>query len=94
MIHTLLDNKATLSNIQKELKWLHQDSTFEDVVLFYFSGHISVIPFITKKQDAETTKILVPHDFRDKEERFIAVPDIVKELDQVNARNKIIIVDG
>lgn len=94
VIHTLLDNKATLSNIQKELKWLHQDSTFEDVVLFYFSGHISVIPFITKKQDAETTKILVPHDFRDKEERFIAVPDIVKELDQVNARNKIIIVDG
>ncbi len=94
VIHTLLDTEATLSNIQKELKWLHQNSTPEDIVLFYFSGHISLVPFTTEKQDAETTKILVPHDFRNKEERFIAVPDIVKELDKVNARNKIIIVDG
>lgn len=94
VIHTLLENKATLKNIQKELKWLHQKSTSEDTVLFYFSGHISTAHLTIETQEAETAKILVPHDFKDKEEIFIAVPDLVKELDKVNASNIIIIIDG
>lgn len=89
IIHILCDNEATLSNIQNKLIWLQNNSTSEDVVIFYYSGHQTKLSLNT-----ETVKILIPHDFKDKEERFLAFPTIVKELGQLSARHKLVIVDG
>ena len=88
-ITTLIDYEATTENIRNAMDVLRGKASKDDLVVFYFSGHIASID-----REKKVSKILFPTDGDIEKGRYIRISDVVEMMSKVGAKNALVVVDG
>lgn len=91
-IKLLTDKKATKQGIIDALDWLESVSTDEDVVVFTFAGHGSIVP--DDNGDERFDQVIVPQDAGDDYDDFISDDELNQELSEVKAKGMYIVIDS
>lgn len=93
-IRTLVNERASKSNILQRLEWLLETS--DPIKLFYYSGHGSQIPNRNYEEDKEADyldEILCPVDFSWSNEQYIVDDEIQSLIDtNLNPNHKLILI--
>jgi hypothetical protein len=88
-INSLLDEKATAKSIMSAIDALRGKVSKDDLVVFYFSGHVSSIG----KGD-NVSKVIFPTDGDFQKNRYIKISEIVEIIGTLSAKNALLVVDG
>ena len=88
-VSTLLDEQATTTNIKSAIDALRGKATKDDLVVFYFSGHITSVG-----KGKNISKIIFPTDGDIQKGSYIRISDIVESMSKVGAKNALVVVDG
>ena len=92
-IVTLVDGAASQAQIWDKVEWLINAPGPDDVVVFYYSGHMS-----TETEGNEGSKrsfkAIYPYDTHTVGKIYIKVPDLVATLARSKAKHIVIIVDA
>jgi hypothetical protein len=88
-IELLTDEKATTEGIKNAISGLRNKVSKDDLVIFYFSGHVATIG-----KDRERKKVLFPTDGDLEKGGYLSVSEVVEKLGAVGAKNSLVVVDG
>jgi metacaspase-1 len=66
---SLFNETANKNNILKKMRWLTEDTTPGDAIVFFFSGHGSTVP--NSQEDDQFDEVLCPYDFNEENGIFI-----------------------
>lgn len=88
-IAALLDEQATTTKIKSAIDALREKATKDDLVVFYFSGHITSVG-----KGKHISKIIFPTDGDIQKGNYIKVSDIIESIGKVGAKNALVVVDG
>ncbi len=101
-VKVLMDNQATLPNIDKAFKgWLGSGVKKDDKVLIYYSGHGTNIPDENGDEDDKVDEVLLLHDFRQVTRNGVETFDNVliddhfnELLKKIPSKNVLVMVDA
>lgn len=88
-IELLTDEKATTEGIKRAIAELRKKVTKDDLVVFYFSGHVATIG-----KDQELTKVMYPTDGDFEKGGYLRISEIVENISAIGAKNALVVVDG
>lgn len=63
VMHIVTDGRATRATILSELKWLVKGAKKGDLLVFYYSGHGSMMPDLTGEEPDKKDETICPHDY-------------------------------
>ena len=90
MVTELRDTAATRSAILEALRTLKKNATADDLVLFYYSGHVTSVPDIKGAETSGTTKALAPYDYANGS--LILLNEIIETLNGVTAKGRVVVI--
>ena len=95
-IRVLTDKDATRNNIKQVFKkWLISGSKGGDLVLFFFSGHGSLIPDYSRDEKDGKDEVLCPYDFKIRGGRNVILDDELGNwLRELQGREVVVIIDS
>lgn len=88
-IELLTDEKATTEGINGAIAELRNKVTKDDLVVFYFSGHVATVG-----KDQEPAKVMYPTDGDFEKGGYLRISEVVKNIGAVGAKNALVVVDG
>jgi hypothetical protein len=88
-VTTLIDEQATAINIERAIDVLRQKATKDDLVVFFFSGHITTVG-----KEPDVSKVIFPTDGDVQKGHYLKISDIVESIKKVGAKNALVVVDG
>lgn len=88
-ISSLLDEDATTTNIRSAIEELHRKATKDDLVVFYYSGHVTAVG-----KGKNISKVFFPNDGDFQKGKYIRISDIIQSITKVGAKNALVVVDG
>jgi cell division septum initiation protein DivIVA len=88
-ISLLSDGRATYAAVSNALTAIAAQATKEDLVVFYFSGHVGTVG-----PGSEARKVIYPTDGELGKSGYLRIDDVVKRVGAMGARHAMVIVDG
>ena len=88
-ITLLTDEQATTASINNAIAALRSKVTKDDLVVFYFSGHVATVS--TAKDIA---KVMYPTDGDFQKGGYLRISEVVEKINGVGAKHALVIVDG
>ena len=99
-VKSLTDRSATAAAVTTAIAELSAAATEDDVVIVFFSGHVSRIKDAAGGSPTGQVKVLVPRDAASdgvsnlSENRLMRVPDVVRTMSKSKAKVSVLIIDG
>ena len=87
-IEILLDEQATTKNIRHAISALRKKATKDDLVVFYFSGHVATVG-----KDRDVQKVMYPTDGDFEKDGYIRISEVVESMSAAGAKSALVVVD-
>ena len=88
-ITVLTDDQATTVSINNSIVALRSKVTKDDLVVFYFSGHVASVG-----KEKEVSKVMYPTDGDFQKGGYLRISEIVERMNGLGAKHALVIVDG
>lgn len=85
----LTDEQATSEGIKNAISALRNKATKDDLVVFYFSGHVATVG-----KDQDVRKVMYPTDGDFEKGGYLKISEVVESIRAVGAKNALVVVDG
>ncbi len=88
-VQLLTDEQATTEAIRSAISALRATATKDDLVLFYFSGHVASVG-----KDKDVQKVMYPTDGDFEKGGYLRINEVVENISAVGAKHALVVVDG
>jgi Caspase domain len=88
-IELLTDEQATTEGIKNAISALRKKATKDDLVVFYFSGHVATVG-----TGQDVRKVMYPTDGDFEKGGYLTIREVVESIGTVGAKNALLVVDG
>jgi hypothetical protein len=88
-ITLLTDDQATTGSINNSIVALRSKVTKDDLVVFYFSGHVASVG-----KEKDVSKVMYPTDGDFQKGGYLRISEMVEKMNGLGAKHALVIVDG